>query len=76
MSSLLEEWCKLVNASDDLGVDELRVLTAVATRLAMGQKQYGKLDIARDKRDFVKEASEEALDGCVYLACELLRKPK
>jgi hypothetical protein len=59
---------------DTLGADEVRVLVAIARRLAMGRKAYGPLDIAGDARDWKREATDEALDLAVYLSCELLRR--
>ena len=55
-----------------LGEIELKILTAIADRLAMGQKQYGKFP-ADDKRDFLQEAKEEALDLAVYMARRCIR---
>ena len=40
----------------------------------MGQTAYGPLDVTGDPRDWRHEVFEELLDGCVYLACETLRK--
>jgi hypothetical protein len=57
-----------------LGEDEVRVLVAIARRLAMGRGQYGALDVQGDRRDWRAEAAEELLDGCVYLACETMRQ--
>lgn len=57
----------------DLGDDEEEVLRVLRGRLEMGQKQYGKLDIARDGREWTKEAMEETLDLCVYLAIRLVK---
>ena len=57
----------------ELGPDELRVLKKIAERLAMGQKQYGRLRLAHDARDFRKEAIEELLDAVVYLTCQVER---
>jgi hypothetical protein len=57
-----------------LGDDEVRVVALVAKRLAIGRKCYGPLDIKGDRRDWRHEASEELLDGCVYLAAETLRR--
>jgi hypothetical protein len=51
---------------------ELHVLMLVAERLRLGLKQYGPL--TRGKKDWRKEASEEAFDMAVYLACELTDK--
>lgn len=58
----------------DLGPDERRVLETIAARLRMGAKQYGLLDVDGDRRDWRHEAAEELLDGCVYLACEAMRR--
>lgn len=63
---LLESWVQL-------GSEEREVLTEIAARLLMGQRTYGKLDLERDVRDFVKETSEELFDSCVYMACETIR---
>lgn len=57
-----------------LGADELRVVEAVAVRLAMGAGHYGPLQLDVDPRDWREEAAEELLDACAYLACALLRR--
>jgi hypothetical protein len=57
-----------------LGRDEIRVLTFIAGRLAVGQRQYGPLLLAVDPREFRgKEAREEIEDALVYLACAWLK---
>lgn len=56
-----------------LGEDERRVLTEIALRLEMGAGQYGALSIAKDRRSWTTEASEEFLDASVYLAIAMLR---
>lgn len=56
-----------------LGTDEFRVLEAIAARLRLGRDVYGALDVDGDPRDWLREASEEALDLAVYLAAALLR---
>jgi hypothetical protein len=59
----------------DLGDDERRVLEVIAARLRMGAGAYGALDVvANDARDWRREASEELLDGFVYLAREVMRR--
>lgn len=58
----------------ELGDDECRVLHAIALRLLGGQKTYGRLDIARDARDWSKELNEEILDVAVYTAIYLLKE--
>lgn len=55
-----------------LGPDEVAVVDAVIGRLLLGRAQYGQLNLAADKRDWRKEASEEALDLAVYMSCSLL----
>lgn len=64
---------KLAKLIVQLGPDEIRVLERIAERLAMGRKQYGELAVENDPRDWKREASEELLDGCVYLAIASLR---
>ena len=65
---------RLVGACRGLGDGEMAVLEAIARRLLVGRQQYGALRPVNDSRDWHKEASEELLDGCVYLACETLRQ--
>ena len=38
-----------------------------------GARKYGDTIHVDDKRDFIEEAIEEALDGCVYLAAKLIQ---
>lgn len=45
----------------------------IADRLVRGRELHGSLDIARDGRSWWKELGEEAADGAVYAAFELLR---
>lgn len=56
-----------------LGEDERRVLTEIALRLEVGAAQYGRLQIASDRRSWTTEASEEFMDAAVYLAIAMLR---
>jgi hypothetical protein len=60
---------------DELGEDEVRVLARIASRLLRGAEIYGRLSVARDRRDFGKEAREEIEDSLVYFACRWLRQP-
>ena len=50
----------------------LKILDLIGKRLAKGEKQYGKENIASDGRDFVQESLEEALDCAVYLAGHII----
>lgn len=54
--------------------DAVRVLEFIRDRLLVGQSQYGRLDIARDTRDWPREASEEAADLAVYLSVAILMR--
>lgn len=65
---------QLSDAATRLGVDEMRVLVAIAARLALGRRQYGDLDIASDTRDWRREALEEQLDWLVYDTIDTLRR--
>lgn len=57
-----------------LGPDEIRVVRAIVARLRLGQVRYGPLDIASNPKDWRKEASEEFLDGAIYLAMQTIRE--
>ena len=61
---------------EQLGDDEVRVLTRIAERLHRGADLYGRLDAARDERDFCNEAREEVEDFLVYVACEWLKRQR
>ena len=63
---------ELVDVASRLADDELRVLITIAARAWAGQARYGCLQLARDHRDFRKEALEELIDGTFYLAAGLL----
>lgn len=56
-----------------LGDDELEVITLLTARVRAGQRRYGRLVLASDRRDFGREALEEITDALVYLGAELLR---
>ena len=58
----------------ELGVDELRVIDLIASRLLVGLKQYGALNIAEDRRDWRAQADEEWADAAVYAAIDLLKR--
>lgn len=64
---------RILSALEGLGPDELAVLALIAERLATGRRQYGELRLSTDRRDFGREALEEASDGLVYVAAALLR---
>lgn len=57
-----------------LGPDELRVLHILARRLLVGQERYGRLDVARDQRDWRRERAEEVHDLLIYSAIAELKE--
>jgi len=59
-----------------LGTDELRALVLIASRAWLGQARYGRLDVARDRRDFTHEALEEVADALFYIGADLLRRER
>jgi hypothetical protein len=65
---------RIVAALAGLPTDEQRVIARIvedsSARLRIGLAQYGALDLANDRRDWVQQAREEAIDGNVYLAIE------
>ncbi len=64
-----EDLLGLIAIWHDLGTRERRVFATIGVRLLAGQVAYGKLT-PRKKR-WMKEAQEEAMDMCVYLAAQL-----
>ncbi len=64
-----EAECDLDDIARDLGDRELRCLLRIAKRLYMGQQAYGEL--APGKKNWKKEAKEEAMDMAVYLSALL-----
>lgn len=63
---------KLLATFDHLGPIEQSLVVEFATRLGVGQSQYGRFK-ADDKRDFAKEAWEEVTDALVYVSRELAK---
>jgi hypothetical protein len=66
-------WDRVARAWGHLGANEREVLALVAARLVAGDREYGRLRLAADPRDFGREALEEAADGLVYCAAALMR---
>lgn len=54
------------------GINE-EIKKMISDRLDFGQGKYNQDVPINDNRDFTQEALEELLDGCVYLAAEILR---
>lgn len=74
MSAGADYRAALADKAAGLGDDELRVLCWIADRLCVGQRQYGRLDIVHDPRDWRRERSEEIADALVYSAIDDLKK--
>ena len=51
---------------DELEPDAIRTFAYLADRLLVGQRCYGKLDLATDRRDWRKERTAEIADLLVY----------
>jgi len=64
---------RLATVANRLGEDELAALLLIAERVAKGETPYGRLDVARDRRDFSREALEEVADALFYIAADLIR---
>ena len=58
---------------DDLDGDELLLVRLSVERLAAGRTTYGQLRLAGDRRDFDREALEEAIDLAHYIGALMLR---
>lgn len=71
------EWLVAV-AGDSVALedDAVSALAFLAARLVKGQRQYGRLDIASDTRNWKREASEEYADAAVYEALHLLTEAR
>lgn len=49
--------------------DESDVINLIKKRMNDGRKDYGRLDLKNDKRDFSVEMIEEIADALIYCAC-------
>ena len=63
---------RLLDVFELHGGDELAVMLVTATRLEVGLRHYGPLDVA-DGRHWLREAGEELVDAGVYGAAEIVR---
>ena len=54
------------------GVAE-HVKVLLRNRLELGRSQYGSLHLDEDRREWLSEALEEALDGAIYCAAKLIQ---
>ena len=67
---------RLDNAIGELYDDELEVLSEVAEALLKGQTDYGPFDLAKDPRDWVREALDEDRDWLAYRAAQIVADRK
>lgn len=67
------EVCRRLVDVTGLEPDAIRVVEHIVARLRLGQATYGPLDLKTNPRDWKKEASEEFLDGAIYLAFEAVK---
>jgi hypothetical protein len=59
----------------EAGPVERRIVLNVVRRLvAIGQRQYGPLDLATERRDMLAERHAETIDGMIYEEIELLMR--
>lgn len=63
----LELTAILENLNDDERNVVLGVALKVARRVHMGRQQYGALDLATDRRNWMDEIEAEMLDGNIYV---------
>lgn len=59
-----------------LNKDERLVVSLIIERLLKGKFEYGNLNIAEDKRDFIKECLEETTDTAIYSTIQLLKNTR
>lgn len=57
---------RLASIASDLEPDALTALVEIAERLLVGQKQYGRINIDTDQRDWLQQMIEEQQDKDVY----------
>ena len=50
-----------------------QIIKKIEERMDAGARKYWETIDIKDDRDFLEEAIEEALDGCVYLAAKLIQ---
>ncbi len=71
-NSLLEKILENQSDQTPIRINEM-ILTRIQERMDLGGKKYGDTIDLNDKRNFLKEAIEEALDMNVYLSAFLIQ---
>ena len=56
-----------------MNIKKVMIIKLIKARLEKGKREYGQQVDPFDGRDWEKEALEELLDGCVYLATAILK---
>jgi hypothetical protein len=69
-----EHLAELSATLSGLGDNEIRVVSWLARRLLVGQRRYGRVDLAGDRRDWRRERAEEIADLLVYSGFEELSR--
>ena len=64
---------ELISMVQSLEPDAVEVLHLSVQRMLAGRKEYGDLDIDKDRRDWVEEALQECVDGNNYIAAALIK---
>ena len=66
----------LWRAGVQLNATERAVIGRQVERLLVGQQKYGKIDLDTDPRNWLRELSEELLDGLNYIELEQMRRER
>ena len=61
-----DNFLAIVVGASKLRGDELRVAQLLIDRLVVGHERYGQLNLATDRRNWLRESADEALDLAVY----------
>ncbi len=59
---------KVTALLSELNEDEQAVVLRITERMVAGRARYAPLDLATDRRDWTREAEEEAWDLVAYVA--------
>tara|TARA_R100000458_G_scaffold57009_1_gene62584 strand:+ start:293 stop:568 length:276 start_codon:yes stop_codon:yes gene_type:complete len=70
---VLDEWVYILCSKIKGEVVNREIIQLIKARLEIGKKEYGHEVDVFDGRDWEREALEEILDSCVYLAAALLK---
>ena len=71
----MDALCEILEAlNEDERAVVMDVAVGLAERMRTGRERYAPLKLATDRRDWVREAREEMLDGAAYLACALVQR--